>query len=242
MPAQFDKDVSSATSQAVPELYRRGIKGLEYTRPKFFAFMGDGLYQSAISFFIPYFVYAYSTTHSVDGHDFSVWEFGTAVAVCAVTAANLFVGLHIRYWTWMVFVVIIASTLAIHVWIAIYSQFPVFTFQNELVCEPSRSLRSGNASLISSARRPLLDAQLLDLPRLRHRRRDWPQVRLEVHPVGLLPARLGHRARDGGPRLVRQGAPRPRSAVEARGPPSRPLSDLLEPPSRAKHVRWVRGS
>lgn len=97
--------------------------------------MFDGLYQSIISFYIPYVVYAYSTTHSVDGHDFSVWEFGTTVAVCAVTAANLFVGLHIRYWTWMVFVVIIASTLAIHVWIAIYSQFPVFTFQNEIVCE-----------------------------------------------------------------------------------------------------------
>ena len=96
--------------------------------------MADGLYQSFISFFCPYMVFSMSASHSVNGHDFSVWEFGTTVAACAVTSANLFVGLHIRYWTWMVFVIIIGSTLAFHVWIAIYSQFPVFTFENQLTC------------------------------------------------------------------------------------------------------------
>lgn len=135
LPKQFDKDVSAETSLNVPQLYRRGILGLEWTRLKFYFFMLDGLYQSFISFFVPYMVYSLATTLSVTGHDFSVWEFGTTVAACAVTSANLFVGLHIRYWTWMVFVIIIASTLAFHVWIAIYSQFEVFTFQNELICE-----------------------------------------------------------------------------------------------------------
>jgi phospholipid-translocating ATPase len=135
MGIQFDKDVSSATSQAFPQLYQRGIKGIEYSRPVFFGFMLDGLYQSIVCFFIPYLVYAYSPTNSVHGYNFSVWEFGTTVAVCAVTVANLFVGMHIRYWTWIVFVVVIGSTLAIHVWILIYSQFPVFFFQNEFVCE-----------------------------------------------------------------------------------------------------------
>lgn len=96
--------------------------------------MLDGLYQAGVCFFIPFFVFAWSTSHSVEGHDISVWEFGTTVAACAVTAANLFVGLHIRYWSWIAWVVIVGSCLAFHVWIAIYSQFPVFTFENELIC------------------------------------------------------------------------------------------------------------
>ena len=129
----FDKDVSAETSLAVPQLYRRGMQGLEWTRATFFGFMFDGFYQSCISFFIPYLVYRSTTTQSSSGHDFSVWEFGTTVAVCAVTSANLFVGLHIRNWTWIVFVVIIGSTLAVHVWIAIYSAFESFSFQNEVI-------------------------------------------------------------------------------------------------------------
>lgn len=165
---QFDKDVSAETSLNVPQLYRRGILGLEWTRLKFYIFMLDGLYQSFISFFVPYMVYSLATTLSVTGHDFSVWEFGTTVAACAVTSANLFVGLHIRYWTWMVFVIIIASTLAFHVWIAIYSQFEVFTFQNELICELLlRFLRRGSSPLTGYTphRRPLLDSRFLDIYR-----------------------------------------------------------------------------
>ena len=97
--------------------------------------MLDGLYQSVICFFVPYLVFAYTASNSVTGRDVSLWDFGTTVAACAITSANLYVGLHIRYWTWMVFVIIFGSTLAFHVWIAIYSQFPVFAFQNELNCE-----------------------------------------------------------------------------------------------------------
>ncbi|GAA5901112.1 uncharacterized protein JCM6883_004758 [Sporobolomyces salmoneus] len=128
----LDQDVSAKFSMAYPQLYRRGILGLEWTRTKFFGFMLDGLYQSAIAFFVPYLVFIWSPSHSVSGHDFSVWEFGTTVAACACTAANLFVGLHIRYWSWIVFVVIIGSILSFHVWIAIYSQFDTYFYNNEL--------------------------------------------------------------------------------------------------------------
>ncbi|GJN93129.1 hypothetical protein Rhopal_006174-T1 [Rhodotorula paludigena] len=127
-----DQDVDAEMSLAFPQLYRRGILGLEWTRVKFFAFMLDGLYQSAIAFFVPLLVYLWTPTLSVNGHDWSLWELGTTVAACAVTLANLYVGLHTRYWTWMVFVIIIASTLAFHVWIAIYSQFNTFIFDNEV--------------------------------------------------------------------------------------------------------------
>lgn len=97
--------------------------------------MFDGLYQSVICFFIPYLVFAASTSINAGGQDFSIVEFGTTVAACAVTVANLYVGLHIRYWTWMVFVIIIGSTIIFHLWIIVYSQFPVFAFKNELSCK-----------------------------------------------------------------------------------------------------------
>jgi phospholipid-translocating ATPase len=131
---QFDQDVNAATALAYPELYRRGIEGKEYSRPVFFGFMFDGLYQAAVCFFIPLFVFQASTSLSTGGYDFSIRELGTTVAVCSVTSANLFVGMHIRYWTWMVFVIIIGSCLLIHIWIIIYSQFQTFFFQNEVVC------------------------------------------------------------------------------------------------------------
>ncbi|KPV72527.1 uncharacterized protein RHOBADRAFT_55632 [Rhodotorula graminis WP1] len=127
-----DQDLNAQTSLKFPQLYRRGILGKEWTRAKFFAYMLDGLYQSAVAFFVPFLVYMWSPSLSVTGHDWSIWELGTTVAACAVTAANLYVGLNTRYWTWIVFVVIIASTLSFHVWIAIYSQFDTYFFNNEL--------------------------------------------------------------------------------------------------------------
>lgn len=132
---QFDQDVNAFNAQAFPQLYRPGIEGKEYTRLIFFSFMGDGLYQSVIAFYVPYLVYNYATTLSVTGHDFSQWELGTTIAACAVTLCNVFVGLHIRYWTWMVWAIIVGSTLAFHVWICIYSQFDTFTMENELICK-----------------------------------------------------------------------------------------------------------
>jgi Phospholipid-translocating P-type ATPase C-terminal len=78
--------------------------------------------------FIPYFIFADNTSISVTGHDSSgAVDFGTTVAAGAVIAANLFTGLHIRYWTWMVTVVIVFSCLSLYAWVAIYSLFP-YTF------------------------------------------------------------------------------------------------------------------
>jgi hypothetical protein len=59
-------------------------------------------------------------------------DFGTTVAAGAVIAANLFTGLHIRYWTWMVTVIIVFSCLALYAWVAVYSVFP-YTFSGIVV-------------------------------------------------------------------------------------------------------------
>ena len=81
---------------AFPQLYIRGIRGLEYTRTKFWMYMLDGLYQSAVVFFIPYLVWILGTVAiSWNGKTIeSLADFGTTVAVAAIVAANTYVGLN----------------------------------------------------------------------------------------------------------------------------------------------------
>jgi phospholipid-translocating ATPase len=144
----FDQDVDARHALAFPQLYKRGILGKEYTRTVFWLFILDGIYQSIVACtppfvflscvsissltkrkretdFIPYFIFKDNTSISFTGHESSgEIDFGTTVAAGAVISANLFTGLHIRYWTWMVTAIIVFSSLAFFVWVAIYSAFP----------------------------------------------------------------------------------------------------------------------
>ena len=80
---------------AFPQLYVRGIRGLEYTRTKFWLYMLDGLYQSAVVFYIPYFVWTAGPAVSWNGKTIeSLSDFGTTVAVAAIVTANSYVGIN----------------------------------------------------------------------------------------------------------------------------------------------------
>jgi phospholipid-translocating ATPase len=60
-------------------------------------YMLDGLYQSAIIFFIPYLAYGEGASWSSTGRDTdSLWEFGTTIAVAGVLVANIYVGINTR--------------------------------------------------------------------------------------------------------------------------------------------------
>jgi phospholipid-translocating ATPase len=61
----------------------------------FWLYMADGLYQSAIIYFIPWVIWAYGLTASWNGRGIeSLSDFGTTVAIAAIWAANLYVGLN----------------------------------------------------------------------------------------------------------------------------------------------------
>lgn len=93
----FDQDINAKAALAFPQLYVRGIRGLEYTRTKFWFYMADGLYQSAVVFFIPWLVWTYGTPNSWTGKTINgLSDFGTTVAVSAIFAANTYVGLNTR--------------------------------------------------------------------------------------------------------------------------------------------------
>lgn len=57
--------------------------------------MSDGLYQSAVVFFVPYLVWTLGLPASWDGKGIeSLADFGTTVSVAAIFAANCYVGFN----------------------------------------------------------------------------------------------------------------------------------------------------
>lgn len=57
--------------------------------------MADGLYQSVVIFFVPYFAWAVCPAVAWNGKGIdSLADFGTAIAVAAIVTANTYVGLN----------------------------------------------------------------------------------------------------------------------------------------------------
>jgi len=129
----FDQDLNAIACMAFPQLYKRGIQGLDYTRTRFWLYMFDGLYQSAIIFFIPFLVYGSGTPWSSNGRDTNaLYDFSTTVAVTGVVSANLYVGVNTRYWTYVPALVTGVSSLLIYLWIPIYSALASLPYSGEV--------------------------------------------------------------------------------------------------------------
>ncbi|KAI0320024.1 phospholipid-translocating P-type ATPase [Amylostereum chailletii] len=129
----FDQDVNAKAALAFPQLYIRGIRGLEYTPTKFWIYMADGLYQSAVVFFFPYLVWTLGTPLSWNGKTLeSLADFGTTASVAAIFAANCYVGINTHYWTIITWLVVLGSSIVMLLWILVYSFFPSFDFVNEV--------------------------------------------------------------------------------------------------------------
>ena len=91
----FDQDINAKAAMAFPQLYIQGIRGLGYTRTKFWLYMVDGLYQSAVVFYIPYLAWTAGLAISWNGRTIeSLSDFGTTVAVAAIITANTYVGIN----------------------------------------------------------------------------------------------------------------------------------------------------
>lgn len=119
--AVFDQDVSDTVSLIVPQLYRSGVLGLEWSQYKFVWYMLDGLYQSVISFYFPYLMYYVSFQHHeglpVD-HRFWV---GVLVCAISVTSCNTYVLLQQFRWDWLSLLINALSTLVVFFWTGVWS-------------------------------------------------------------------------------------------------------------------------
>ncbi|EAQ89858.1 hypothetical protein CHGG_06477 [Chaetomium globosum CBS 148.51] len=120
----LDQDVSDTVSLAVPQLYRRGIERKEWTQTKFWAYMVDGIYQSTLSFFIPYIFVILTTTGSGNGLDVSErTRLGCYIAHPAVLTINSYILINTYRWDWLMILVVVISDVFIFFWTGVYTSF-----------------------------------------------------------------------------------------------------------------------
>ncbi|TPX13888.1 uncharacterized protein E0L32_005588 [Thyridium curvatum] len=118
----LDQDVSDTVSLAVPQLYRRGIERLEWTQPKFWLYMLDGVYQSAMCFFVPYLSFtggAFVTFNGLDVAD--RLRLGCYIMHPAVIAINLYILINCYRWDWLMVLVVVLSDLFIFFWTGVFT-------------------------------------------------------------------------------------------------------------------------
>lgn len=138
----FDQDVDDKVSLAVPQLYMRGIERKEWSQFKFWfvspphlpamaaltivhrMYMGDGLYQSIICYFMPYMLYQEANFATENGRDINDRvRMGVLVGACAVIASNTYIMMNTYRWDWFTALINAISSLLIFLWTGIYSSF-----------------------------------------------------------------------------------------------------------------------
>lgn len=117
----LDQDVSAVVSMLVPQLYRTGILRSEFNDMKFWIYMADGIYQSAISFFFPYLMYRTGFC-GMNGRqiDHRFWM-GVVVTCIACISCNIYILFHQYRWDWLSGAIFAFSVLVIYFWTIVWS-------------------------------------------------------------------------------------------------------------------------
>jgi len=126
----FDQDVDDKVSLAVPQLYTRGIERKEWTQPKFWLYMLDGLYQSVMVWFMTYLLFAPATFNTENGRNIDDGKrIGMYSATAAVMVANLYVLFNTYRWDWLTVLINAISTLLVWFWTGVWTAGTLgFTF------------------------------------------------------------------------------------------------------------------
>ncbi|KAF2669313.1 phospholipid-translocating P-type ATPase [Microthyrium microscopicum] len=113
----LDQDVDDKVSLAVPQLYMRGIERKEWTQPKFWAYMGDALYQSVLIFWSAYFLFAPANFITTNGRGIEdVKRMGVFVAAVAVFVVNLYILFNTYRWDWLTLLIQFISVMLFFLW------------------------------------------------------------------------------------------------------------------------------
>ncbi|KAL7423375.1 hypothetical protein Q5752_002678 [Cryptotrichosporon argae] len=123
----FERNIDAETLVKLPELYRYGREGKYYNWPRFLYYLMEGVYQTAVIYFILCYTYVTTSTRG-DGWEVYIYEMSTTMAIAAVMVANLFSGLNIDAWTGWVWFAVFLGPFLIWVFTAIYSIIPPSSF------------------------------------------------------------------------------------------------------------------
>lgn len=120
----LDQDVSDRVSLAVPQLYQRGILRKEWGMTKFWIYIIDGLYQSAVCYFFAFCLFWTGGFVTTNGLQNNYREgYGTFVATSAIIACNLYVLINEYMWDWLFILIVAISILLVFFWTGIYTAF-----------------------------------------------------------------------------------------------------------------------
>lgn len=94
--------------------------------------MADGIYQSVLSFYIPYLAVAGSFFVSMNGLNVTDRErLGAYIAHPAIITINMYILMNTYRWDWIMLLVVVLSDLFIFFWTGVYSSFTASGYMYE---------------------------------------------------------------------------------------------------------------
>lgn len=128
----LDQNISDRVLVQVPELYHRVRQGRLFGIPRFAIYMLDGVYQSAVIYFLLIYTYD-TTTMRKDGWSIGMYEFSTVMCIAAVIACNIYIGmLNTHAWTWLSVASAMVGIVTILAFTGVYSAFSPGLFATEV--------------------------------------------------------------------------------------------------------------
>ncbi|KAG4306223.1 hypothetical protein PORY_000211 [Pneumocystis oryctolagi] len=122
----FDQDIDAKTSIKVPQLYKRGILQLDWSMKKFWIYILNGLYQSIVCFYLPYFLFHKGTFVTRSGINLNgIEDIGVFIAAPVIMVVNISILMDQQHWDWLFILVWILSILLFWLWTGAYSQSTV---------------------------------------------------------------------------------------------------------------------
>lgn len=125
----LDQDVEAAVMLKVPELYQKGILRANWSQWKFWIYVLDGCYESAVCYFFSFCVFFNGTFVNMNGLQVNNLEsYGVFTATAAICCCNFYVLMNQYRWDWLFLLLVAISCLLVFFWTGIYTQFTASRF------------------------------------------------------------------------------------------------------------------
>lgn len=119
----LERDLPARRLQAIPQLYRLGIRQSSFNMLLFLLYLLDGLYQSIVCFWVPLLAYS-DTAITWAGYPETQTLLGNAMALSIIICTNLYMALNTLSWVAYSFVGIGLTILAVVSFSLVYSFIP----------------------------------------------------------------------------------------------------------------------
>ncbi|KFM78973.1 putative phospholipid-transporting ATPase VA, partial [Stegodyphus mimosarum] len=124
----LDQDCPAQLLLKYPFLYGQGRRAEVHTKYSFWVNMLDAIYQSIITFFIPFMAYYDS--------DVGIWEFGTAICTACVLGQLLHLAIETRSWTYLHVISLLVSFFIYFGFAVMYNAWPYMSVGKESLQNP----------------------------------------------------------------------------------------------------------